>query len=138
MNRLYPRTFGLPVVVDLLENLHRVRTPAAHFRVPEEEPLGFYVPVDETADRRAERLLLVASDPDQVPARALQACRERSTEPGTGTNTNAARIQFRCVRNTGELELTRPDVGRRVVDEAAGEVALHTADEVVVLGVCSL
>ena len=55
------RTFGLPVVVDLLENLHRVRAPAAHFRVPEEEPLGLDVPVDETADRRAERLLLVGA-----------------------------------------------------------------------------
>ena len=53
------RTFCVPRAVDLLEDLHGVGTPAAHLRVPQQQTLGFYVPVDEAADRRAERLLLI-------------------------------------------------------------------------------
>ena len=46
-------------MVDLPENLHRIRPSAAYFRVPEQKALWPNVTVDEAADGRAECLLLV-------------------------------------------------------------------------------
>jgi hypothetical protein len=42
-------------------------------------------------------------------------------------------VECGCVGDTSELELTRPDMRRWIIDEATCEVTLHTADEVVVL-----
>lgn len=95
------RTFGLPVVVDLLENLHRVRAPAAHFRVPEEEPLGLDVPVDETADRRAERLLLVGAWCfAHAKATGIIWIRNRGAAAAKG-RTSESQSQPRILRNEG-------------------------------------
>lgn len=74
------------------------------------------MPVDQTADGRAKRLLLVTSDPDQVPVRRLNTSAKSRAEPGTSADTNAALVQGRSVRDTGELELTGPNVGGRVID----------------------
>ena len=95
------------------------------------------MPVDESADSRAERLFLVASDPDQIPIGGLQARRERGPETGTGADTDTTLIECRSVGDTGELELTSPEMRRWVVYEATSEIALDTTDEVVVLGVCT-
>ena len=54
-------------MVDLPENFHRIRPSAAYFRVPEQKALWPNVTVDEAADGRAERLLLVGADPNEVP-----------------------------------------------------------------------
>lgn len=54
-------TFSLPVVVSFFHNLHRVGTTTAHFAVPKEKALRFDVSVNETADGRAERLLLIGA-----------------------------------------------------------------------------
>ena len=55
------RTFCVPRAVDLLEDLHGVRTTAAHFAVPEQQALRLDVPVDEAANRGSEGLLLVGT-----------------------------------------------------------------------------
>lgn len=54
-------TFGLPVVVSLFQNLHRIWTAAALLTVPQEETLWTDVTMDETTDSRAERLFLVGT-----------------------------------------------------------------------------
>lgn len=55
------QTFSLPIVVHFLQYLHRIWTTTAFLAVPEEKTLGSNVPMDETTNGRAERLLLVGS-----------------------------------------------------------------------------
>lgn len=57
--RKIARTLCVPRVVDFLQYLHRVGAPATLLAVPQYVPLGLHVPVDETANRGPERLLLV-------------------------------------------------------------------------------
>ena len=81
----------------------------------------------------AERLFLITTNPDEIPVRRLQACRKRSTKTGTGAHAYATVVQRGSVRYPGELELASPNVGGRVVDQSSCEIALDTADQVVVL-----
>lgn len=94
--------------------------------------------MDETRDRRAEGSLLVASDPDEVPVWALEASRKSSADASASADAHAALVERRSIRDTSELEFSCPECSRRVVDEAASEVALHTADHVVILRVLAL
>lgn len=57
--KIWKRTFGLPRLVHLLENLHCVWTAATNFAVPQQQAFGLNVPMDETANSGPERLLLV-------------------------------------------------------------------------------
>lgn len=95
------------------------------------------MPVDQPRDGGTERLLLVAPNPNQEPIRALNARRQRRADARSRTDPHAALVQSRRVRDPCEFKLASPERCGRVVDEAAGEVALDSTDEVVVLCVCA-
>jgi hypothetical protein len=116
-------TFSLPRLVNLLQNLHGVRTTAANLTVPKEETLGLNVPVDEAADRGPEGLLLVRSchaassisgylegmrtiltNPNEVPVGRLDTSRQCRADAGTGADTDAALVERRRVRDTSKLD----------------------------------
>lgn len=139
----------------LLEDLHCVWTTAAQLAIPKHQALWSNVPVDETGDSGTKGLLLIRADPDQEPVGGLQASREGSADAGSGADADTSVVQRRRVGNTCELstyqrrgpysglaqtnlQLAGPKSLGRVVDEAAREVSLDTADQVVVLRVCSL
>jgi len=95
-------------MVRIPNEFHHIRTPAALLRVPEAQSLRLDVPVNKPADGRTEGLFLVASDPDEVPVRRLNAGAERRAKAGSSAHAHAAFVQARSVRNTSELELTGP------------------------------
>lgn len=94
--------------------------------------------MDEARDRRPKCFLLVGADPDEVPVGRLQAGRERRAEPGARAHPDAAFVQGRGVGDACKLELARPDRLGWVLDKPLREVALHAANEVVVLGLLAL
>ena len=57
--RMESVTFGVPGMVRLLHDLHQIRSPAPELAVPQQETLWANVPVDETGDSWAKRLLLI-------------------------------------------------------------------------------
>lgn len=125
-------------MVRVAHKLHHIRPAAPLLVVPQTQTLRPQVGVDEPADCRPKCLLLVAADPDEIPVRALQARRERRAQASASADTDTACVERRCVRDTGKLELACPDRRGRVIDEVAREVALHAADQVVVLRVNAL
>jgi len=52
-------TFGIPDMVRLFQDLHRIWTSTPELAVPQQETLWAYVTVDETADRWAKCLFLI-------------------------------------------------------------------------------
>ena len=94
--------------------------------------------MDQARNGWAEGLLLVAADPDEIPIRALETCGQCSAQASTSANSNATLVQCGRIGYAGELELTRPDMGGRIVDETTCEVALYTTDEVVIFRVSAL
>jgi hypothetical protein len=88
-------------------------------------------------DSGAKCFGLVRSDPNQIPIRTLQAARECGTEPRPGANADTPFVYFRGVGNAGKLELSRPEVGRRIFNERLCEIALDTTNEVVFVGLAS-
>ena len=91
--------------------------------------------VNETRDSRPKSPFLVAPDPDEIPVRALETCRQCSTETCSGANSDTTLVEGRGVGYTSEFEFTSPECSWRVIDETAREVALDTGDEVVIFGV---
>lgn len=84
----------------------------------------------------------------------LETCRQGGAESRPGAHTDASLVHCRRVRyarklcvtlsqavlpsgmnNDTHLQLTRPKVCGRVIDQRAGKVALHSADQVVILRV---
>jgi hypothetical protein len=128
----------VPRLVRLPDELHHVWTTTTQLRVPQTEAFRADVVVDESRDGRTKRSLLVRSDPDEVPVRALKTSGKGSAESGTGAYANATLVERRGVRHTGKLEPACPNGLGRKPDKASGEVALNASDEVVVLGVTAL
>jgi len=128
----------LPVFVYLLQDLHGGWTTTTELGVPKEETLLTNVSVNETTNGWAESLFLIRANPNQVPVRRLNASRKGSTKTSTSADTDSTLVKPRCVRDTCDLQLTSPDPSRRVVDQALGEIALHTANQVVILCMSTL
>jgi hypothetical protein len=128
----------IPRFVRLPDELHHIWTTTTQLRVPQAEAFRADVVVDESRDGGTKRSLLIRSDPDEVPVRALKASGKGSTESGTGAYANAALVERRGVRHTGKLKFTCPDGLGRKPNKASGEVALNASDKVVVLGVTAL
>ena len=59
--------------------------------------------VDETRDRWAEGLFLVATNPDEEPVWALQTCRQSRADTRACADTDTTLVQRRSVGDTGEL-----------------------------------
>lgn len=125
-------------MVSIANEFHNVWTAATLLRIPEAQALRFHISVNEPSDRRTKGFLLVTSDPDEIPVRRLDACRQRRTKAGTCADTYTALVERRSVGNSGELELSGPDVSRRVVYQRTSEVSLNTTDQVVVFRVSTL
>jgi phage terminase large subunit-like protein len=128
----------VPRFVRLPDELHHVWTTATQLRVPQAEAFRADVVVDESRDGRTKRSLLIRSDPDEVPVRALETSGKGSAESGTSAYPNASLVERRGVRHTGKLEFARPDSLRWKPDKASGEVALNSSNKVVILGVTAL
>lgn len=84
-------------LIRLLHKLHHIRPPTPLFRIPETHPLRLDPLLDQAADRRPERLLLVGADPDEVPVLALQTCREGGTETCAGAYADPASVERRGI-----------------------------------------
>jgi hypothetical protein len=112
--------------------------------------------LDQACDGGSKGALLVGADPYEEPVGGLDAGGERGADSGAGADANAAlehrggvadaswMVLASCVDNDGweglhtKLELTCPYCLGWVSDEAFGEVALHTADHVVVCRLATL
>lgn len=106
--------------------------------------------VNQARNSRSKGLLLVATNPNEVPMRALQTRRQSSADTSSCAYPYAALVESRSVWDTSKLpnkvrialrnrlnicylELTGPKCSRRIVHQASSEVALYTTDHVVVL-----
>lgn len=125
-------------MVCLANKLHHIWATAALLGIPKAEALRFDSALDEAGNGWAESLLLIASDPDEIPVRRLETCRQSGTQSCACAYTNSALVKRRCVRDACEFQLTRPNVCWRVVDKSACKVALYATNKIVVLCVSAL
>ena len=68
-------TFGVPALPDLLEQLDSIRPSPSLLRVPKDHPLRFDVFLDQPGNGRAEGFLLIRTDPNKEPAKAVSGQR---------------------------------------------------------------
>ena len=106
----------IPRGICLLDKLNNIGATTSLLAVPQAQPLRLDVFVDQARDRGTESLLLITSNPDEIPIRALYARRQRSAEAGTRADSDTAFVERRCVGDTCELHFASPDVGWDVVN----------------------
>jgi len=124
--------FSIPDLVYFLQDFERIRTAFPRLRVPKDSPFGTKIVVNERGNSGAEGLLHVTSNPDQEPVRGLKACGKGGAKTSSGAYSDTSLVQSGCIRDTSELELTRPDVCWHIIYQTLGEVALDTTDHVMV------
>lgn len=68
------------------------------------------MPMNKPRNRRPERLLLIAADPNEIPVWRLQTCGECCAEARTSAHADPPGVQRGGIGDAGELELARPEM----------------------------
>ena len=101
------RTLSVPVLVNLLENLHRVWTASFLLGIEQNVALLRDLALDHVEQNGSKGFLHVGADPDEEPVVELDAGGKHGADARARADGNTTAVQVREVRETSELDHIR-------------------------------